>query len=134
MKNKLFPVFAACISGIGIGVPITLLCMTLIGGFNDVIREFLVWTVASALFGVLSLLLFQQPGNLSLPAATALHCVGCMTVAAGAGAIVGYGDSFLTLLLAILPVFLVVYSILYGASYIAMKKEAQRINAELEQK
>lgn len=134
MKNKLFSVFTACISGIGIGIPVTLCCMTLIGGYNGVIREFLVWTVASALFGVLSLVLFQQPGSLSLPAATALHCGGCMVVAAGAGAIIGYADSFLSLLLGILPVFLVVYGVLYGGFYFAMKKEARQINEELDKK
>lgn len=134
MKNKLLSIFTACISGIGIGIPITLCCMTLIGGYNGVVREFLIWTVASALFGVLSLLLFQQPGNLSLPAATALHCAGCMVVAAAAGAIIGYADSFLSLLLGILPVFVIVYSLLYGSFYFAMKKEARRINEELEQK
>ena len=134
MKNKLFPIYSACISGIGIGIPITLCCMTIIGGFNGVIREFLVWTVASALFGVLSLLLFQLPNSLSLPVATALHCIGCMVTAAGAAAIVGYADSFLELLLGILPVFLIVYTVLYGSFYIIMKKEAQRINQELNSK
>lgn len=134
MKNKILSIFTACITGIGTGIPITLVCMTLIGGYNGVIKEFLVWTVASALFGVLSLLLFQQPVNLSLPAATALHCAGCMVVAAAAGAIIGYADSFLSLLLGILPVFVVIYGILYGASYCAMKKEAQRINEELNNK
>lgn len=134
MKNKLAPVFSACIHGIGIGVPITLICMTCIGGFNGVIKEFLTWTVASAMFGLLSLLLFQQPSNLSLPVATALHCIGCMVVAAGAGAVIGYADSFLELLLGILPVFLLVYGILYGSFYAAMKREAKRINEELNNK
>ncbi len=134
MKTKLFSVLTACITGIGIGVPITLLCMSCLGGFNVVVKEFLVWTVASALFGVLSLLLFQQPGNLSLPVATALHCLGCMLIATGAGAIIGYADSFLSLFLAILPVFLLVYLLLYGGFYFAMKKEARRINEELQKK
>lgn len=134
MKRKISELMAACITGIGIGVPITLCCMTLIGGFNGVVREFLVWTIASALFGVLSLVLFQNPGNLSLPAATVLHCLGCMAVAAGAGAIAGYTDSFLELLLGILPVFLVVYVVVYGAFFFAMKKEAEKINRELQGK
>ena len=134
MKAKLFSVFTACITGIGIGIPITLLCMTCLGGFNAVVKEFLVWTIASALFGALSLLLFQLPGNLPLPAATALHCLGCMLVATGAGAVIGYADSFLSLFLRILPVFLLVYGLLYGSFYLAMKKEARRINAELDKK
>lgn len=134
MKNKLSAILSACVIGIGIGIPITLVCMTVIGGFNGVVREFLIWTVASALFGVLSLLLFQMPGNLSLPVATVLHCFGCMAVAAGAGALIGYADSFLELLLGILPVFLLVYAVLYGSFYFAMKKEAKRINEELNNK
>lgn len=134
MKNKLAPIFSACITGIGIGAPVTLCCMILIGGFNGVIREFLVWTAASALFGLLSLLIFQLPNSLPLPAATALHCISCMLVAATAGAIIGYADSFLELLLAILPVFLLVYGLLYGISFFIMKREAQRINEELRNK
>ena len=134
MKQKVFSILTACISGIGIGIPITLGCMTLIGGYNGIIREFLIWTVASALFGVLSLLLFQLPSNLSLPIATALHCGGCMVVAAGAGAIIGYADSFLEVLLGILPVFVVIYGVLYGLFYFGMKKEARRINDELNKK
>lgn len=134
MKTKFFSILTACITGIGIGVPITLLCMTCLGGFNGVVKEFLVWTIASALFGVLSLVLFQLPNSLSLPTATALHCLGCMAVATTAGAIIGYADSFLSLFLAILPVFLLVYLLLYGGSYFAMKKEAQRINEELKKK
>lgn len=134
MKKNVFDLFGACISGIGIGVPITLVCMTVIGGFNGVVREFLIWTVASALFGVLSLLLFLRPNDLSLPAATALHCIGCMVVAAGAATLCGYSDSFLDVLVHVLPVFVVVYGLLYGSTYRAMKAEAKRINEELEKK
>lgn len=134
MKTKLYSIFSACVTGIGIGIPVTLCCMSVLGGYNGVVREFLVWTVASALFGVLSLLIFQMSNELSLPVATGLHCVGCMVVAAGAGAIVGYGDTFLEVLLAILPVFLAVYILIYGLSYRAMKQEAKRINEELKHK
>lgn len=134
MKQKFSSILTACITGIGIGIPITLVCMTCIGGFQPAIREFLIWTIASALFGVLSLLLFQMHNNLSLPVATTLHCGGCMVVAAGAGTIIGYSDSFLEVLLGILPVFVIVYGVLYGLFYYGMKKEARRINDELNKK
>lgn len=134
MKHKLSNIVTACVTGIGIGVPITLCCMTMIGGFNSVVKEFLVWTVASALFGLVSTIFFSVRSNLSLPAATALHCISCMAVAAGAGAIIGYADSFLELLLNILPVFLIVYALVYAGVFFAMKKEAERINEELHNK
>lgn len=134
MKKKWFDIFSACLTGIGIGVPITITCMILLGGFNGAVREFLIWTVASALFGVLSLVIFQMPNDLSLPTATLLHCAGCLVVAAGAGALCGYAENFGELLLAMLPVFLVIYGILYLSTYKAMKAEARRINEELEKK
>lgn len=134
MKNKLSSLILSGITGIGIGVPITLTCMTLIGGFNGVVAEFLTWTVASALFGILSGLTLFAGKDWNLLTVSALHCAGCLIVASAAGAICGYADSFLELLVGILPVFVVVYAVLYAIGYFSMKAEAKRINEELDKK
>ncbi len=127
---KIKDIILACITGIGIGMPITILCMTLIGGYNGVIKEFLVWLIASALFGALSLLF--RISKLNLVVATIIHCVGCLLITCGACKIIGYSDSFSQILLAVLPVFVVVYGVIYAVSIISMKKEAKKANEALQ--
>lgn len=131
MKIKDF--ILAMITGIGIGIPITLVCMISIGGFNEVVKEFLVWTVASALFGVLSVLTFKND-KLNLIVSTVLHCVGCLGITVGACAIIGYSSSFFEILLAVAPVFVIVYGVLYTVSVISMKINAKKANEALENK
>ena len=131
MKKQSISMTDFAMYGIGVGIPITLVCMTLIGGWNSIVREFLIWTVASALFGIISGLL-RRNEQLPLPAAMALHCLACLAVAAGAGALCGYADSFWDLVLGILPVFVVVYLAVYALAIFAMKREELRINEILE--
>lgn len=129
--KKNHSVIEAAIFGIGIGVPITLVCMTLIGGFNAVVSEFLVWTVASALFGILSVLIFSAE-KLPLPAALALHCIGCLTIAVTACLLCGYASSVAEVLKSILPVFIIVYVLVFALVIGMMKLDEKKINKALE--
>jgi len=130
MKNEKPSVLRYALIGIGIGIPITLICMILIGGFNSVVAEFLVWTVASALFGILSLIFERQ--SLPLPAAMAIHCVGCFVITILACLICGYAKNFLSLIAGILPVFVVVYMVIYIAIMLKVKADEKKINKALE--
>lgn len=130
MKQKR-SLLEAAVYGIGIGVPITLLCMTLIGGFNSIVKEFLVWTIASAIFGILSVLIFSDEREWSVPKAMILHCISCLFVAVVAGAICGYTNDPLNLCLSIVPVFFVAYILAYLISYLLRKAEEKRINQSL---
>ena len=129
---KIKNIVLALISGIGIGMPITILCMTLIGGFGPVVKEFLVWLVASALFGVLSLIFNSNKMNLIL--STVIHCVGCLGITCAACTINGYSNNFFEMLLAILPVFVVVYVVIYTAALISNKMEAKKLTETLNKK
>lgn len=131
-KNGLFgKIMFACLIGIGVGIPITLICIISMGGFNDTIKEILVWTVASALFGVMSVVTFGND-RLNFILATVLHCIGCFGITVGTCAINGYADkgSFGYLLI----IFVVVYSLLYGSSLISMKINARKANEALQKK
>lgn len=131
-KNGLFTkIMFACLIGIGTGIPITLICITAMGGFNETIKEIVVWTVASALFGVLSVVTFGND-RLNFILATLLHCAGCFGITVGTCAINGYADksSFGFLLL----IFVIVYGVLYGSSLISMKINAKKANEALEKK
>ena len=131
MKKTNESLFSFALAGTGIGFPVTVLCMTLIGGFNQATQELLIWLVASVLFGIVSGLFFQNL-NLKLLTATALHFICCLTIASTAGWLCGYAESFLKLLSAILPVFVLIYIVVYLGVVFAMKQEAKKINKTLE--
>ncbi len=130
---KLRDFIFAILTGIGIGIPVTLICMISIGGFNSVVMEFLVWTIASALFGVLSVVTFKSD-RMNMILSTALHCVGCLLITVGACWVIGYADNFLEILLSIAPVFIVVYVAIYSVSFISMKINAKKANDALSKK
>ena len=133
MKKNHFPWLSYAISGAGIGFPVTAVCMLLIGGYNQATRELLIWMLASVLFGLTSGLVFQKL-NLKLIAATALHFVCCLIIASTAGWLCGYAESFGALLGGMLPMFVLVYAVVYLASFFGMKREAEQINRALEEK
>lgn len=130
---KLRDFIFAMLTGIGIGIPVTLVCMISIGGWNTVVKEFLVWTIASALFGVLSVVTFSND-KMNLVLSTALHCVGCLLITVGACAIIGYANNFFEILLSIAPVFVVVYVAIYSANFFTMRKNAKKTNEALSRK
>ena len=125
IKNTLI----ACITGIGVGMPISILCIATLGGFDETVKEVLVWLVASALFGVLSLIF--NSGKLNLILSTAIHCVGCLAVTCTACTINGYSDNFFDILVSVLPVFAIVYIVIYSAAMVSAKAEAKKINESL---
>ena len=127
-------VIQSMIMGMGIGFPVTLICMTVIGGFNPVIREFLTWAVASALYGVISYLLFRKEESMGIPAILGLHCLCCAAITVGAVMVCGYVQSLGRILVAILPVFAVVYLMIFGFFYGCIKWEEKKVNRALEQK
>ena len=131
MKKNHESLLSFVLAGTGIGFPVTALCMLLIGGWNQVTREILIWMGASALFGVASGVFFRKE-DMNLLAATALHFVCCLGIASAAGWFCGYAQSFPALLWSILPVFLGIYALVYLSVFFSMKREAEKINKSLE--
>lgn len=129
---KLKDIILACITGVGVGMPVTIICMIILGGWTGVVKEFLVWLVASALFGVLSILF--KNSKLALPIITAIHSAGCLIITCSACAINGYSDSFWSILISVLPVFAVVYAVIYIVTLLSAKAEAKKINEVLNSK
>lgn len=121
------------IIGMGYGFPITLLCMTLIGGWNGVIRELLVWMIASALYGILSGAMFSGKLEWPLPALLGVHCLGCLAVTVAAALINGYASDAASLLPILLP-FAVIYAAVYGVCVWLMKRSEKQINEALKDK
>ncbi len=129
IKNLLAGIF----TGIGIGIPVALICMICIGGWNEVIMEFLVWTVASALFGVLSVITFSNE-KMNPILSTTLNCAGCFLITIGACGIIGYTESFTELLKVVAPVFVAVYVAIVLIGGISMKINEKKANEALSKK
>ena len=121
------------IIGMGFGFPITLLCMILIGGYNVVMREFLVWMAASALYGVLSTVMDSKKLDMPLPVSIGLHALGCIIITMGAALLCGYIQSVADVLPILIPAILI-YLVVCLVCFLLMKQTEKQINKALEEK
>ena len=121
------------IIGMGFGFPITLLCMSLIGGYNEVVREFLVWMVASALYGLLSTVMDSKKFDMPLPVSIGVHFFGCVAITLGAALLCGYIRSVADFLPILIPAILI-YVVVCFVCFLLMKQNEKQINKELEEK
>ena len=121
------------IIGMGFGFPITLLCMLLIGGYNVVMREFLVWMAASALYGVLSTVMDSKKFDMPLPVSIGLHALGCIVITLGAALLCGYIQSVADVLPILIPAILI-YLVVCLVCFLLMKQTEKQINKALEEK
>ena len=121
------------IIGMGFGFPITLLCMSLIGGYNEVVREFLVWMVASALYGLLSTVMDSKKFDMPLPVSIGVHFFGCVAITLGAALLCGYIRSVADVLPILIPS-IIIYVVVCFVCFLLMKQNEKQINKELEEK
>ena len=131
MKTNSSVIIQAALTGMGIGFIATTVSVIAISGMDGVGRELLVWLAASAIFGVISALVFYTPNNLTLPAAIAIHFAGCITVAVTAVTLCGYFTSVREVITGFLPVFLVIYAVIYLVCLLMMKHNEKLINQAL---
>lgn len=123
----------SAIIGMGFGFPITLLCMALIGGYNTVVQEFLIWMVASALYGLLSVVMDSKRLDMPLPVSLGLHFFGCIVITMGAALLCGYVTSWADVLPIVIPS-IAIYVVVCFICFLLMKKDEKQINKALQQK
>lgn len=128
--NKLSYWITVILASIGVGAIITVAVTCLNGGFDETVRRFIIWIIASALFGIASLLIFGK-ASFSLPLATALHAVICFGIVIAAVSLCGYDGGLGGNIAIIASVFAVVYIVIYIIAYFASKSEAAKINSKL---
>lgn len=121
------------ITGMGFGFPVTLLCMAMFGGFNEIIRELLVWMAASALYGILSGVLFDKENDLPQLALLGVHFVGCTVITLGAALLNGYITSAADIFPILIPA-VIIYAAICGICVLLNKQTEKRINRALEEK
>lgn len=121
------------IVGMGFGFPITLLCMILLGGYNPVMKEFLVWMAASALYGVLSTVMDSTKFDMPMPVSIGLHFFGCVAITLGAALLCGYLKSVADVLPILIPA-IIIYAVVCLICFLLMKQNEKQINKALEEK
>lgn len=114
--------------GIGIGTIVFTACWWGFAGANPVIIEYTRWIIASALYGLLSLL-FDYMG--SLLKATVIHFLGCASITLITGSLSGYANNFFELAKNMLPIFLVIYVVIYLSCYSYARYNAKLISRKL---
>ena len=119
--------------GMGIGFPVTLLCMTLFGGYNAIVQEFLVWMIASALYGILATFMDNNKNEMPVPLSFGIHFFGCVAITLGAALLNGYITGLNDLIPILVPT-LVIYVAICGICFWLMKKNEKEINKKLESK
>lgn len=124
---------ANALVGMGFGFPVTLLCMTLFGGYSTVVKEFFVWMIASALYGILATVMDSSKNEMPMPVSFGIHFFGCVAITLGAALLNGYVTS-LTDLIPILVPTLVIYVAICGICFWLMKKNEKEVNKALENK
>lgn len=123
----------SALMGMGFGFPITLLCMTLIGGYNEVLREFFIWMAASALYGLLSVFMDSKRFDMPMPVSLGLHFFGIVGITLGAALLCGYVSGVGSILAILIPT-VAIYLVVCGISFWLMKKDEKQINKALEEK
>ena len=121
------------IIGMGFGFPITLLCMVSISGYSDIVQEFSVWMVASALYGLLSTVMDSKKFDMPLPVSIGLHALGCIAITIGAALLCGYIHSIADVLPILIPA-IIIYAVVFLICFLLMKQNEKKINEALEDK
>lgn len=121
------------ITGMGFGFPVTLLCMARFGGFNEVVQELLVWMVASALYGILSGVLFDKENDLPQIALIGIHFIGCAAITIGAALLNGYVTDIGDVLPILIPA-VIIYAVICGICILLNKQTEKQINKALQNK
>ena len=132
MKQILKNAAGHIIVAVGIGAIISTACMLCMNS-DPVVRETLrntaAWLVASAFYGLISLI--YDTDVLPLPALIAIHAGGCLAVTLVTCWLLGYASLGGNFFLAIIPLFLVVYAAVAVLVFWFEHKSAQEVNRKL---
>lgn len=117
-------------AGLLIGILVQLILLwTMLGTYGSAL-EITVWMAASAIYGVSSGLFDWE--RLSLLGATVLHFVLSYAVTVGACLLLGYGKTLAQCALQCLPLFLILYVLIYLGITLMIRAEMKKINEKLQ--
>ena len=120
------------IIGAGIGSVITTISMSALGNQTASIKEFAFWTLASMIMGIATKIMFTD--KIKLPVATILHFIICFSIVVITNIACGYIDSISTVFKLIVPMFIVIYILVYAVMFITAKLNEKAVNKSLDSK
>lgn len=118
-----------------IGFPCTLICLWIFGAYDAtgmvVLRMCTVWYIASILYGVIGMI--YDFDILALPVTMLIHFIVCFAITIIAAAAAGLLQimSFGKMLLAVTPVFVIIYAVICVMTTIAIKRDEKQINNKI---
>lgn len=133
MKNNVPNPLVCMIFGAGLGSIIYTVALLLTDGINDTTLGMLVWLIASAAIGLISMV--YECDRLTDLTATLIHAPLTFLTALIAGSILDYGDGSILLLLArMLPVIIILYVAVHLLMFLIRRITAHALNQKLSQK
>ena len=117
-------------TGLLIGMAILLAMLWIDPADHRIATEMTVWLIASVIYGV-STMLFNVE-RLSLLAATVLHFLLEYVVTVLCCLYLGYGATLEEAALGCLPLFVILYVLIYVGSFISIRIQMKRINRKLQ--
>lgn len=130
-NEMIWPAWLSVILGsIGIGAIVTTAVICFSDGFNETVRWYIIWIIASALYGFSSLFIFRND-NLSLPAALASHAVICYIITIVAARLCRFNGGLAGNILPISISFIVIYTVIFCILHFSSKAEEKKINKKL---
>ncbi len=123
--------------GLAIGFVCTTVCLWALGGYKAtgiaVMRQFTTWLMASALYGLISLI---YDTNIPLPASLSIHFIGCAAITFVASIVSGIMEfmPWYEWFIHVLPVFVLIYIVIGAVTTITTRCQAKKINKKLDEK
>lgn len=129
-QNRLYALFEYMMIGIAFGAIAITLSLYVNFGMNDMLKQIIVWLVASAIIGLVSMI--YESDYFTNITATIVHAPITCVVALISGWILDYGDGSVSLLLIrMLPSIVVLYAAIHLILFLFRRTAAQDINARL---
>lgn len=128
--SKIQILFLYAIVGIGIGSIVSTIILTLVFGMTELIQNLIVWLIASAIFGLISLV--YESERLTFLTATCIHAPVVFIIALVSGWILGYGEGSIVLLLErMMPRIVLTYIIVHFVLFLIRRTAVQDVNSRL---
>ena len=114
---------------LAIGSIISVLCLWVMQGTNETLIQVMAWLIASAGYGFVSLI--YEIDRLGLLNASIIHCLLCALITLVTAFLLGYSTDIIILVKSVLPIFFVIYTIIYTAIFFCSSCYVKKINKKL---
>lgn len=127
--KRLEEVLTYLFTGIGIGAVMCTVSMAAMGGMNETLKQVLAWLAASALFAVFSKIICMDFGSLLIR--SIIHFCLCFILAVTVGTYLNYSSDWISSARVMLPVFFIIYVIIYVGMFMVRLAETKELNKKL---